>query len=162
LPIYLSLRPAGSVGLHISCLAAREQTSSAQIAKASLSHNMKYFYSVLGIIFQFYYYYFDRSCPVRVLVPSYHSPRYCSMFAGVQKLVRNGKYMRARKDSVRGRRTGSHYECRFASIGRRVKLSATARSPVVMAAMPGPIQLVGLNTEYLPSLSGSVGGVAQW
>ena len=89
-------------------------------------------------------------------------PRYCSMFAGVHKLVRNGKYMRTRKDRVRGRRIGSHYECRFASIGRPVKLSATARSPVVMAAMPGPIQLVGLNTEYLPSLSRPVGGVAQW
>ena len=33
LPICLSLRPVGSI--HISCLAAREQTSAAQIAKAS-------------------------------------------------------------------------------------------------------------------------------
>ena len=43
LPICLSLRPVGSI--HISCLAAREQTSAAQIAKASPPYNMKYFYS---------------------------------------------------------------------------------------------------------------------
>ena len=44
-----SLRPVGSI--HISCLAAREQTSAAQIAKASPPYNMKYFYSFVGIIF---------------------------------------------------------------------------------------------------------------
>jgi len=41
LPICISLRPVGSI--HISCLAAREQTSAAQIAKASPPYNMKYF-----------------------------------------------------------------------------------------------------------------------
>jgi len=73
--ICLSLRPVGSI--HISCLAAREQTSAAQIAKASPPYrpNMKYFYSFFGIIFQFYF--FDWSGPVRVLVPSYRSPRHC-------------------------------------------------------------------------------------
>jgi len=34
---------------------AREQTSAAQIAKASPPYNMKYFYSFFGIIFQFYF-----------------------------------------------------------------------------------------------------------
>ena len=47
LPICLSLRPVGSI--HISCLAAREQTSVAQIAKASPPYNMKYFYSFLAL-----------------------------------------------------------------------------------------------------------------
>jgi len=42
LPICLSLGPVGSI--HISCLAAREQTSAAQIAKASPPYNMKYFF----------------------------------------------------------------------------------------------------------------------
>ena len=41
LPICLSLRPVGSI--HISCLAARAQTSAAQIAEASPPYNMKYF-----------------------------------------------------------------------------------------------------------------------
>ena len=45
----LSLRPVCSI--HISCLAAREQTSAAQIAKASLPYNMKYFYSFLALSF---------------------------------------------------------------------------------------------------------------
>ena len=54
LPICLSLRPVGSI--HISCLAAREQTSAAQIAKASPL--IIYFYSFSGIIFQFYFYFF--------------------------------------------------------------------------------------------------------
>ena len=53
LPICLSLRYVGSI--HISCLAAREQTSAAQIAKASPPYNMKYFNSFFGIIFQFYF-----------------------------------------------------------------------------------------------------------
>ena len=44
--------------MHISCLAAREQTSAAQIAKASPPYNMKYFYSFFGIIFQFYFNFF--------------------------------------------------------------------------------------------------------
>ena len=51
--ICLSLRPVGSI--HISCLAAREQTSAARIAKASPPYYMKYFYSVfchyLSILF---------------------------------------------------------------------------------------------------------------
>ena len=51
--ICLSLRPVGSI--HISCLAAREQTSAAQIAKASPPYNMKYFLFIFGIIFQFYF-----------------------------------------------------------------------------------------------------------
>ena len=73
LPICLSLRPVGSI--HISCLAAREQTSAAQIAKASPRYNTKYFDSFFGIIFQFYFkFLFDWSGPVRVLVPSYRSP----------------------------------------------------------------------------------------
>ena len=49
LPICLSLRPVGSI--HISCLTAREQTSAAQIAKASPPYNMKYFYSFLALSF---------------------------------------------------------------------------------------------------------------
>jgi len=49
LPICLSLRPVGSI--HISCLAAREQTSASQIAKASPPYNMKYFYSFLALSF---------------------------------------------------------------------------------------------------------------
>ena len=48
-PICLSLRPVGSI--HISCLAARKQTSAAQIAKASPPYNMKYFYSFLALFF---------------------------------------------------------------------------------------------------------------
>jgi len=35
----------------VSCLAAREQTSAAQIAKASPPYNMKYFYSFLASSF---------------------------------------------------------------------------------------------------------------
>ena len=52
LPIRLSLRPLGSI--HISCLAAREQTSAAQIAKASplIIWNILF---IFGIIFQFYF-----------------------------------------------------------------------------------------------------------
>jgi len=46
-PICLSLRPVGSI--HISCLAAREQTSAAQIANASPPYNMKYLYSFLAL-----------------------------------------------------------------------------------------------------------------
>jgi len=38
---------------HNSCLAAREQTSAAQIAKASPTYNMKYFYSFLALFFDF-------------------------------------------------------------------------------------------------------------
>ena len=49
LPICLSLRPVGSI--HISCLAAREQTSAAQIAKASPPYNMKYFLFILALSF---------------------------------------------------------------------------------------------------------------
>ena len=45
--------PVGSI--HISCIAAREQTSAAQIALASPPYNMKYFCSFSGIIFQFYF-----------------------------------------------------------------------------------------------------------
>ena len=52
LPICLSLRPVGSI--HTSCLAAREQTSAAQIAKASPPCNIYiifYFYSFLALSF---------------------------------------------------------------------------------------------------------------
>ena len=70
LPICLSLRPVRSI--HISCLAAREQTSAAQIAKASPPYNMKYFYSFFGIIFQFYFKFFWLKRPstsARTVVP---------------------------------------------------------------------------------------------
>ena len=49
LPLCLSLRHVGSI--HISCLAAREQTSAAQIAKASPPYNMKYFIHFLALSF---------------------------------------------------------------------------------------------------------------
>ena len=52
LPTCLNLRPVGSI--HISCLAAREQTSAAQIAKASPPCNIYiifYFYSFLALSF---------------------------------------------------------------------------------------------------------------
>jgi len=68
------LKPAGSI--HISCLVAREQTSAAQISKASPPYNMKYFYSFfLALSFNSIFIFFDWSGPVRVLVPSYRSPR---------------------------------------------------------------------------------------
>jgi len=51
LPICRSLRPVGS--RHISCLAAREQTSAVQIAKASPPYNMKYFNSFLALSFNY-------------------------------------------------------------------------------------------------------------
>jgi len=76
LPICLSLRPVAWGSIHISCLAAREQTSAAQIVKASPPYNMKYFYSFLALSFDFIFDFFDWSGPVRVLVPSYRSPRH--------------------------------------------------------------------------------------
>ena len=70
LPICLSLRPVGSI--HISCLAAREQTSVAQIAKAPAPYDMKYFCSFFGIIFQFHFWFFlteAASTSARTVVP---------------------------------------------------------------------------------------------
>jgi len=55
--IFISLRPVGSI--HINCLAAREQTSAAQIAKASRPYNMKYFYSFLALSFNSVFKFFD-------------------------------------------------------------------------------------------------------
>ena len=81
LPICLSLRPVGSI--NISCLAARQQTSAAQIAKASPPYNMKYFNSffwhyVRYLSVLFFNFYLTEAPPptVRVLVPSYRSPRH--------------------------------------------------------------------------------------
>ena len=70
LPICLSLGPVGSI--HISCLAAREQTSAAQIAKASSPYNMTYFYSFLALSFNsiFNFFWLKRpSTSARTVVP---------------------------------------------------------------------------------------------
>jgi len=70
LPICLSLRPVGSI--HISCLSAWEQTSAAQIAKASPPYNMKYFNSFLALSFNsiFNYFWLKRpSTSARTVVP---------------------------------------------------------------------------------------------
>jgi len=67
-PICLSLRPV--VFIHISCLAAREQTSAAQIAKASPPYNMKYFYSFLALSFNCIFFWLKRpSTSARTVVP---------------------------------------------------------------------------------------------
>ena len=68
----LSLRPVGSI--HISCLAARQQTSAAQIAtKASPPCNMKYFYSFfwhyLSILFLIFFWLKRPSTSARTVVP---------------------------------------------------------------------------------------------
>ena len=63
-------KPVGPI--HISCLAAREQTSAAQITKASPPYNMKYFNLFFGIIFQFYFNFFWLKRPstsARTVVP---------------------------------------------------------------------------------------------
>jgi len=49
--------PVGSI--HISCLAAREQTSATQIAKASPPYNMKYFIHFLALSFNSIFNFFD-------------------------------------------------------------------------------------------------------
>ena len=45
--------------------------------KASPTYNLKYFYSFFALSFNsIFYFFFDWSGPVRVLVPSYRSPRH--------------------------------------------------------------------------------------
>jgi len=59
LPVCLSLRPVGSI--HISGLAAREQTSAAQIAKTSPPYNMKYFIHFLALYFNSSFIFFTEA-----------------------------------------------------------------------------------------------------
>ena len=102
LPICLSLRPVGSI--HFSCLAAREQTSAVQIARASPPYNMKYFLFIfwhyLSILFLFFS---DRSGPLRVLVPSYRSPRHCDVLtdSGVGSRTVGGRCTRHERPVLR-------------------------------------------------------------
>ena len=76
LPICLSLRPVACrlYTYYLSC--SPRADIGGPNCQSITPYNMKYFYSFFGIIFQFYFYFFDWSGPVRVLVPSYRSPRH--------------------------------------------------------------------------------------
>jgi len=71
LPICLSLRPVASI--HISSLAAREQTSAAQIAKASPLYNMKYFDWFLALSFNSVFNFFWLKWPSTSARTAHHA-----------------------------------------------------------------------------------------